>query len=205
MSTADSTLSYHPSYSAKPLEKPRNGIKGLRQELEEGEAEARDIVLLGCFRIGSAFLKEVEESAPALLDHLLVVDFNPEVYRQLRSQAVKALYGDIAHLPMLHHAGVEHAKLVISSLPDDILVGTNNLKLLKTIRQVCPEARVILTASNAAQAVEFYQAGADYVLLPNLVAGRHLLAVAQKLVQEPEADLKEAELPRLLGRQEVLP
>jgi carbonic anhydrase len=30
MSTTDSNLSYHPSHSAKPVEKPRNGIKGLR-------------------------------------------------------------------------------------------------------------------------------------------------------------------------------
>jgi Kef-type K+ transport system membrane component KefB len=183
----------------------RAGLKSLgREDREEGEAEPREIVLLGCFRIGSALVKEMQETAPALLDYLLVVDFNPEVYRNLRTQGVPAVYGDIAHLAMLQHAGVEHAKLVISSLSDDILVGTTNLKLLKTIREICPEARVILTATNAAQAVALYLAGADYVLLPNVIAGRQLLAVMQSILQEPEVNFKEEELPRLVGRQEVL-
>jgi hypothetical protein len=181
------------------------GLKSLGGKgAEEGETEPKEILLLGCFRIGSALVKEMQEAAPALLDQLLVVDFNPEVYRNLCAQGVPAMYGDIAHLAMLQHAGVEHARLVISSLSDDILVGTTNLKLLKTIREICPEARVILTATNAAQAVALYLAGADYVLLPNVIAGRQLLAVMQSILQEPEVNFKEEELPRLVGRQEVL-
>ena len=46
----------------------------------------------------------------------------------------------------LHHAGLEHVKIAISTITDDILVGTNNLKLISEIKSLAPLARIIVTA-----------------------------------------------------------
>ena len=38
----------------------------------------------------------------------------------------------------MHHAGVEAAKVVISTISDEILVGTDNLKLIDQIKKIAP-------------------------------------------------------------------
>ncbi len=39
---------------------------------------------------------------------------------------------------MLHHAGVSHAEIIICSLPNMVLKGANNLKILRQIRELNP-------------------------------------------------------------------
>ena len=67
-----------------------------------------------------------------------VIDFNPTVMRELRRRGIKVIYGDIAHADTLHHAHIEDAALVVSSITDDILRGTSNLRILHTVKRVSP-------------------------------------------------------------------
>jgi Kef-type K+ transport system membrane component KefB len=184
----------------------RVGFKSLREAHPEEAGEApKDLAVLGFFRIASSFLQEIQELHPELQERMVVVDFNPEVYGKLRAQGVKVVYGDISNPETLHHAGIEGAKLVLSSIPDPILVGTDNLKLIKQMKNLCPLAKIIVTAESPAAALKMYRAGADYVLLPNLLAGRHLPAIVESLLQEETAALREREMEDLEGRAEVLP
>ena len=67
---------------------------------------------------------------------MFVVDFNPTVYHSLQARGVKILYGDIAHADTLAHAGVADAEIVISSVPDSLLKGTSNEKIVRHVRMV---------------------------------------------------------------------
>jgi hypothetical protein len=49
-----------------------------------------------------------------------------------------------------------------------------------------------------------YQAGADYVLRPNLTAARHLLEVVEHFLRGEEGLLKDQEMEELSRREEVL-
>lgn len=164
----------------------------------------KEIALLGFFRIASSFLKEIQELSPELQERLVVVDFNPTVYKHLRLQGIKVVYGDISHLETLHHAGIQEAKLVICTVPDDMLVGTDNLKLIKLVRIICPQAKVVVTAESPAAALKMYQGGADYVLLPYMTAAKHLLPMVEHLLREESEQLRETEMERLKERQEIL-
>ena len=55
-----------------------------------------------------------------------------------------------------------------------------------------------------AAALKLYQAGADCVLLPNMVAGNHLAPIVEHLRREESVNLKEEEMEKLGGRQEIL-
>jgi Kef-type K+ transport system membrane component KefB len=164
----------------------------------------KEIALLGFFRIASSFLKRVQDLSPQLQEQLVVVDFNPTVHRKLRLQGVKVLYGDISHLETLHHAGIQEAKVVISTIPDDMLVGTDNRTLIKLIHKICPQAKMVVTAESPAAALKLYQAGADYVLLPNMVAGDHLVPIVEHLLREESVNLKKKEMKKLREREEIL-
>ena len=57
---------------------------------------------------------------------------------------------------------------MISTIPDQILKGTDNARLLKKIRQLCPEANAIVTADSPQKALELYNLGADFVFIPRI-------------------------------------
>jgi Kef-type K+ transport system membrane component KefB/DNA-binding NarL/FixJ family response regulator len=180
------------------------GFKDLDSCPLEAAETQKDLALLGFFRVASAFLQEIEDAAPEFKDRMVVVDFNPRVLRRLPRHGVKVVYGDISNPETLHHADLEDAKIVISTIPDEILVGTNNLKLINQIRKISPEARIIVTAESPARALALYHAGADYVYLPNQLAAQHLLTVLERLLRGEEVVIKEEELARLSRRDEVV-
>ncbi len=166
--------------------------------------ESKDIALLGFFRVASAFLAELEEARPEVLGKLLVVDFNPVVYEGLRARRVKVIYGDISNMDTLHHAGLEKVKVAISTITDDILVGTDNLKLISQIKALCPKAKIVVSAASNFRALELYQAGADYVLRPNAATGAQLISVIERLLRGEDTAMKEEELATLFRKVEIL-
>ena len=120
-----------------------------------------------------------------------MVDFSPQVLQRLPRHGIKVVYGDVSNPETLHHAGIGEAKIVISTISDELLVGTNNLKIIEQMRKIVPKARIIVTAESPARAVALYDAGADYVYLPNRLAAQHLLTVVERLLQgEPAGTQK---------------
>ena len=175
---------------------------------------ARHVALLGFFRVASSFIHELQAdesqedpTSRITKDHVFVVDFNPEVHIKLRALGMKSIYGDISHMDTLHHAGVHAAKVAISTVPDNILVGTDNLQVIKHIQTICPHAKIIVTAESPNRAMEMYAEGADYVLLPRILAAQHLRQVVDVLLSddaEAMAQLKQAHLDQLQAREEVV-
>jgi voltage-gated potassium channel Kch len=133
-----------------------------------------------------------------------VVDFSPEVYRKLSELDVPVVYGDISHLDTLEHVGIERARVVISTVSEDFLRGTDNLMLLRQIRRLNPDARVILSAETLERARAMYEAGADYVVLPRLVTATAFLDVLEALERGDLDDLREHARTDLADRAEVL-
>ena len=133
--------------------------------------------MLGFYRVASSFLSELERRHAALLEQVFVVDFNPDVYHALQARGVKILYGDIAHADTLAHAGVADAEIVISSVPDSLLKGTSNEKLVRHVRMVNPTAKIIATADVLAETQTLYAAGADYVTIARLDQANELIEV----------------------------
>jgi hypothetical protein len=128
------------------------------------------IVLVGCFRVGETLMEQLVKAKA----DLLVIDFNPKLHEQLTSRGVRCLYGDISHRDVLEHAGVEHAKVLVCTISDDFLRGTSNERLFKTLRGMNPEAKIIVTADSITHAVRLYEQGADYVVLPRVLAADDL-------------------------------
>ena len=176
---------------------------------ERSESRHETVVFLGFFRDASSILHEFEHDGGPLqvkefLSRILVVDFNPTVMRELRQRGISSIYGDVAHADTLRHVGIQDAELVVSSITDDILRGTSNLRLLRNIRATCPKAKVMLTTEHIPQALLFYEAGADFVYIPRLHSAPEIARILKVGLQEGFDQARAAEIERLSARREVL-
>jgi Kef-type K+ transport system membrane component KefB len=134
----------------------------------------QDFFLLGVSREGLAFLQRLEGTETDTKRRILAIDYNPETLERLQAQGVECMYGDISNTETLHHAGIEHATIVVSSISDSFLRGTTNLNLLQVVRSLAPHARIVATAETLADAEKLYGEGAHYVLIPPALAAEHL-------------------------------
>ena len=172
---------------------------------EGGHGEARRIVILGFFRAASALLAEIERQAPVLLEQITVVDFNPNVYQTLLSRGLHVIYGDISSADTLLHAGVGKSEMIILSVPDALLKGASNEKLVRHVRTLNPTAMIVATADLLSDVGELYAAGASYVTVTRLSDAHELFTVIEAAQAGLLAD-KRTELDVRLGeRREVLP
>jgi Kef-type K+ transport system membrane component KefB len=172
---------------------------------EGGHSEVRRIVILGFFRAASALLSEIERQNQSLLEQISVVDFNPNVFRTLVDRGLHVVYGDISNVDTLVHAGVGKAEIIILSVPDSLLKGANNERLVRHVRTLNPTARIVATADLLSDVEDLYAAGADYVTVTRLSDAHELFTV----IEAADAGLlddKRAEMDaRLSERKEVLP
>ncbi|MBI2007211.1 MAG: cation:proton antiporter [Candidatus Blackburnbacteria bacterium] len=124
------------------------------------------IILLGVGRTGSVLLPVLKQQKYPLL----IVDFNPRVVERLTAQGFNAMYGDATDFDALELLNLEEARCVVSttnSLED-------NLVLLERIRKLPKRPVSVMTASDSLGALELYNAGASYVIVPRIVSGEHL-------------------------------
>jgi voltage-gated potassium channel Kch len=142
-------------------------------------ATPHDVFFLGVSREGLAFVKRLEREQPALKKRIVAVDFNPETLAQLEADGVACHYGDISNSETLRHHGIEGASVIVSPISDWFLQGTDNLRLLRQARALAPRARVIVTADTLEAANGLYAEGADYVMIPPVLAAERLFAVVQ--------------------------
>lgn len=169
----------------------------------------KPIVFLGFFREASAIIHEFElkgseDGRHSLLDDVLVIDFNPVVYSELGRRGIECIYGDVAHMETLHHAKIHDAELVVSTIPDHILKGTDNERLLKKIRQLCPYAKAIVTADSPQRALELYALGADFVFIPRIHSSAQVAEVIESGLRIGLENARAEQIEHLRVRDEVL-
>ena len=163
------------------------------------------VFLLGFSWVASSLLEEISRNRSALLEQIRVVDFNPEIYERLRRRGVQVVYGDISQRETLLHAGITHAKIVVCSLPDTVLKGSNNLRLLRQVRELNPEAQIIVHATRLSDVQELYEANASYVATPRLLEATHLLEVLEAAEKGMLDQKRSQQQEQLQQRAEVIP
>jgi voltage-gated potassium channel Kch len=141
--------------------------RGSRDLVVLEEADFSDhVVLVGCLRTGARLLPFFKKRN---IDYL-VVDFNPEVYKRLTADNHPVIFGDIADPEILDAAQIDKSRLVISTIDSE---GDNEV-LLDYIKKLTKKPISLFTSGTRANALKLYQLGADYVVVPEVVAGDHI-------------------------------
>lgn len=132
-------------------------------------------VVFGYHRLGEKIVATLQK----LKQTVLVIDFDPAVIELLKQRNINCFYGDMADLEILDKAGINKAKMIISTVPDI----DNNLLLLKDIKkQGVTKPAVYLTANAWHDTKALYEAGADYVIFPHHLSAEHFSLMLQNQV-----------------------
>jgi len=134
-------------------------------ELQAERSTEYKLALLGFHRDASSLLYNLQQSDPDLLHETLVVDFNVALHDAISRTGARVHYGDLSNSETLHHIGLNHAKVVVCTIPDDLLRGISNRSLVRVVRRMNPDAIIIANAVSLDQVGAIYQAGANYVYL----------------------------------------
>jgi Kef-type K+ transport system membrane component KefB/voltage-gated potassium channel Kch len=185
---------YHKAYAVYEAFKPALRALGFREPPEAeagGEAEWR-LALLGFHRVASSLLENIARNDPRLASETLVVDYNVAVHPRIRERGAHVEYGDLANGDTLRHAGVDRARVVVSTIPDDLMRGIDNRRLVQTVRRMNPTAIIIANAVTFADCAAIYEAGADYVFLGRLETARGLGGAIGQALNGTLADYRRA-------------
>lgn len=142
-----------------------------RRDEAQSVAQQYQVILFGLNRIGYDFLKIFRK----LRKKFLVVDFNPEVGERLARQGIDYRYGDADDSEFLSTLPLSPVQLVVSTIPE----FETNIVLITKIRQRNKKAVIIVLNHDIEEALQLYQRGASYVVLPHFLGGQY----AAKLVE----------------------
>jgi len=137
------------------------------------------IVILGFHRVAAALLQDIGRRHPEWLPEVTVIDINVGTHAAIRELGAHVVYGDAGSAEALHHAHVEHAELVVSTVPDELLRRTSNAAIVKAVRSVAPNASVFACASRPSGVSELYAAGASYVYMPSVETANGVCEAAE--------------------------
>ncbi|TGN20474.1 cation:proton antiporter [Leptospira idonii] len=140
----------------------------------EGDGQVRDIIILGYFRIARAFVSYLEDLSPSLIKRIIIADYNPAFKDELTNKGFKWTYADLAHPESLSHIGLHDASMVVCTISDSFLKGTNNTRLLSTLSKLAPNAKIILTSDEPGDAKKLVTDGAQKVIVPGVITGEFL-------------------------------
>ena len=124
------------------------------------------IVLIGCDKMGKTLISFFKKKG--LL--YLVVDHNPKVFANLSAERIPVLLGDIDDPEIKALAKMDKARMVISTISNT----SDNLSILEYIRNLTRRPLAITKATSKGDALKEYEAGASFVLLPEVIAGEYL-------------------------------
>jgi len=154
------------------------------------EEPTHSVVLVGYDRIGYSIAKTLDR----MKKDYLVVDFNPDIIKKLVKQKQSCLYGDIGDVEIIEKLHLRQVNMVISTIPE---IGAAKL-LIKKVRENNRQALIIVTGIDVDDALELYDEGADYVIVPHLLGGNHISIMLEdisydfdKLVQTKISHIKE--------------
>ena len=179
-------------------------LDGGNPEEAGGDGHGARILFLGFFRTASSLIADLEREDPGLLDDIAVIDFNPVVFQNLGRRGVHVQYGDISQRETLVHDGIEQAEILVSSIPDYLLKGITNERLVRQLRSINPKATIIAPAETMADAEQLYAAGADYVMMSRLTEAAELREVLNAAQDGLLKEKRKAFQKQVAGRNEVL-
>lgn len=123
-------------------------------------------ILFGYHNGGHEFLQLFRD----MKQRYIVVDYDPEVIEHLEAQGVRHAYGDATDTEFLEEINAPHAKFVASTIVDRHV----NLMLLGYLRRHSHDITFVCHAHTYEDAMELYEHGASYVVLPRFLGADHI-------------------------------
>jgi voltage-gated potassium channel len=129
----------------------------------------------------------------------LIIERDENSFKELGFYPKHFIVGDATVDQVLMDAGIERAKALITTLPED----ADNVFVVLTAREINPDLKIISRASVDSSDQKLRRAGADNVVMPDKVGGTHMATLIMQpdvieffdLVSNQNNDIKLEEIP----------
>jgi len=145
--------------------------KRLMQDLEKIQ---NHVIICGYGRNG-------HQAAKTLRAHkisFVIIEKNEDEMKHHRHDDPSLVYisGDATEDDLLVKAGVERAQAVLVTLPED----ADNVFIVLSARSLNPNIHIVSRASNQSATAKLYKAGANNVVMPDMIGGTHMATLVSK-------------------------
>jgi voltage-gated potassium channel len=145
--------------------------KRLMQALEKMQDH---VIICGYGRNG-------QQAAKTLRAHKIdyvIIERNQEAMKSHREENASLVYlpGDATEDEILVRAGIEKANAILVTLPED----ADNVFIVLSARSLNNRIHIISRASNQTAVTKLYKAGANNVVMPDLIGGTHMATLVSK-------------------------
>lgn len=125
------------------------------------------VIVIGARKVGGEIVKLLKREKISQI----VLDFNPYQVDILMKEQIPVLYGDMGDPEVLDKLNLHSARMVISTSASE----EDNKLLLEELRSRHINIPVIVRAETVDEAIGLYKAGADFVIIPEILAGDFLV------------------------------
>lgn len=142
----------------------------MQKETTSNQTQHSEYFLIGYGRAGREILESLDKNKT------MIIDFDPRIIANLTKHKFNAAYGDAGDIEFLNEINFTKAKIIASTTTNK---DANHL-LINEVKHQNKNALTIVTAQTAHDAIDLYNAGASYVILPHLVSGTHTAMLLEK-------------------------
>ena len=145
--------------------------KRLMQDLEKMQGH---VIVCGYGRNG-------QQAAKTLKAHKLkfvIIEKSPDHINYHRQNDPSLVYmaGDASEDEVFVRAGIERAHAILITLPED----ADNVFIVLSARSLNPDIHIISRASHLSATAKLYKAGANNVVMPDMIGGTHMATLVSK-------------------------
>jgi len=145
-----------------------------KKRFQYKKTKSHPIVIFGAHRIGNILVDMFQK----LNRRFIIADHDPEIIEYFMRKKISCLYGDATNVEVLEELRLDKAKILISTIPDD----HDNKYLIRRAKEINPKLLVFVTARHIKEAIDFYEAGADYVIVPHILGGIKVTKIVKKII-----------------------
>jgi voltage-gated potassium channel len=136
------------------------------------QALRRHVIVCGYGRTGKKVVSELKQQGVPYV----VVEMNPDPLEDVRRDGELHVQGDAANDDVLHLAGLDRARALVSAVDSD----ERNVYIVLTARSLSPRLYIVARSSYPDSVPKLERAGADRVVSPYTASGLRMAALAMQ-------------------------
>lgn len=148
--------------------------RSVKEEEMKEKKISRHVIVFGYHRMGYTIVHALKR----MKEKVLVIDFNPDLIKELKRRKIPCIYGDALDSEVLEKANFRMCKLIVSTIP-----GLKE-NLFLTYKAKVYNKPIIVTATQIEDARELYKVGADYVILPHFLGAERASIIIKEILKD---------------------
>lgn len=167
------------------------GAWGKARMRREIQALRNHVILCGYGRVGELLAQDLIKQKC----EFVVIERDPARCLEIAERGFRHLQGDATEDETLQEAGIEHARVLVTALPDD----ARNVFITLSSRNLNPALTILSRAEDAATEKKLRQAGANRIIMPATMGAQQM---ARMISHPSTADLLQLFAERKTGNVE---